>query len=157
MIEAEHPSLRRLWRAGFERPHNFDLHTHGKELAEWLMAASLPESLLKANAACRAAIHPAFPSSEAFGHLRDVYRRRLAKLKAFDEVVWLASFGYLPVEGTSDGWGHPWRKLGGSRLLIDPKDRAMLSAFVLWRISVMSDLAEDRATKIVTKRRRTTH
>ncbi|MGE3709750.1 MAG: hypothetical protein AB7G35_08775 [Hyphomicrobiaceae bacterium] len=157
MIESEFPSLRRLWRCGFERPHNFDLHAHGKELAEWLMAASLPESLLKANAACRDAIHPAFPSGENFGHLRDIYKKRLAKLGEFDEVVWLASFGYLPVEGEVLKWGHPWMKLTGSRLLLDPEDRAMLSAFTLWRISVLSDLAEDRQAKIVTRRRRVTH
>lgn len=154
MIEAEYPSLRRLWRAGFERPHNFEQHAHGKELVEWLMAASLPESLLKANAACRNAIHPAFPSSDAFGHLRDVYRKRLKRKGEFDEVVWLASFGYLPVEGEVLKWGHPWLKLTDSRLLIDPEDRAMLSAFVLWRISVLLDSTEDRQTKIVTRRRR---
>jgi len=149
-LDSEFPALKKLWRAGFERPHNFD-EVRGQELYEFLFAAELPEGLLRANAAVRDAIHPAFPSNEAFGHLRDYYKRRLAKRGEFSELIWLASFGYLPVvsEDGRERWGHPWHHHTGSRLVLDVADRQHLYAFSLLRLSVLSDTSEDRKTPIV--------
>jgi hypothetical protein len=151
-IEREFPELKKLFRAGFERPHNFD-SIEGKTLREWLYAASLPIELLKANAAVREAIHPAFPSGEAFGHLRHFYRRRKRK---FSELAWLASFGYLPVAraDVKDSFGHPWLKLTGARLVLDIEDPEMYGAFILWRLSVLADTTEDRKTPVAVARNR---
>ena len=150
------PSLSRLWAAGFRRPDNID-ELDGPELAAWLWVAGLPEDLLRANAALRPAVHPAHPSKEALGTILAHYDRTLARRQpSFERMVFAASFGYLPVidDRGRTLFGHPWFHEDGTRLVLDVADRLHLGAFLLWQISVVSDLAADRGTRIVPARHR---
>jgi len=140
MIEA-------LWRAGFERPHNFD-ELSGQTLREWEMAAELPDELLRANAHLRPAIHPALPSLESIGHIVAYHKRRKLKTPL---IYLMATFGYLPLMNDRGAtlFGHPWLHHEGARLALDVADRQHLCAFVLWKISVLQDLGTDRRTPVV--------
>ncbi len=157
-LESEFPELKKLWRY-FERPHNFD-QARGKELYEWLLAAELPEELLRANAALRPALHPALPAREDIGHIVAYHKK--SKMKT--PLLYLAAtFGYLPllfdpsvivhrrkVSGPRVPlFGHPWLLHDNARLALDVADRQHLASFTCWRISVLSDTTEDRKTRIV--------
>lgn len=147
MIESEFPSLRRLWRCGFQRPPNFDELT-GQARHEWLMVSELPEDVLRANAVLRPAVHPAHPSPENLGQITSFHRQ--AKMKT--PLLYLAAtFGYLPLMNDKGAtlFGHPWLHHEGARLALDVADRLHVGSFTCWRISVVQDLSIDRRTPIV--------
>ncbi len=136
-----------LTRAGFDVPANFDEAPH-QEQHEWRMAAECPDELLRANAHLRPVIHPALPSLENIGHIIAYHKRHRLKTPL---IYLMASYGFLPLMNDKGAslWGHPWLHHEGSRLALDVADRQHVCAFVLWKISVLSDLSTDRQTPIV--------
>ncbi len=138
----------------FEVPPNWNNASPDERAYFQYVADRCPPELLTAVASV-CCIDPAIPSGQSLATLRDVYRRILDN-PPFPEFVWLAAWGYLPAwttSGPTNGYGHPWLVSGkDARLIIDVADPVMMSAFVLWQLSVVRDATIDRKTKVIRAR-----